>query len=83
METLKKRDKVILKDVNTLEESDLQLLSNKERVDMAKFKVDEIKKQMKEQEIKDKEDLINSTDLLVTVTTVQEFKGLPDTKKAK
>lgn len=50
---------------------------------MAKFKVDEIKKQMKEQEVKDKEDLINSADLLVTVTTVQEFKGLPDTKKAK
>lgn len=50
---------------------------------MAKFKVDEIKKQMKDQEIKDKEDLNNSNDLLVTVTTVNEFKGLPDTKKAR
>lgn len=50
---------------------------------MARFKVDEIKKQMKDQEVKEKEDLVNSTDLLVTVTTVIEFKELHDTKKAK
>jgi hypothetical protein len=83
LETLKKRDKVILKDVNTLDESDMKLLSNKERVDLAKFKVDEIRKQMKEQEIAEKSELINSDDLLVSINTVNEFNSLHDTKKSK
>jgi len=69
--------------VNTYEESDMKLLSNKERVDMAKFKVDEIRKQMKEQEVHEREELNNTQDLVVSVTTVKEFKELHDTKRAK
>lgn len=38
---------------------------------------------MKEQEIIDKSDLVNSEDLLVSITTVNEFNNLHDTKKSK
>eukprot|EP00341_Mesodinium_pulex_P000098 CAMPEP_0116994126 /NCGR_PEP_ID=MMETSP0467-20121206/67914_1 /TAXON_ID=283647 /ORGANISM="Mesodinium pulex, Strain SPMC105" /LENGTH=405 /DNA_ID=CAMNT_0004692073 /DNA_START=258 /DNA_END=1478 /DNA_ORIENTATION=+ len=75
------RDKILLKDSSKLDEDDIMLLNAKERVNLAKFKVAEIKKQMKDEEVKEKLDLQKADNILDQVVGLDDFKLLDDSKK--
>mmetsp|Transcript_92424 Transcript_92424/g.199822 ORF Transcript_92424/g.199822 Transcript_92424/m.199822 type:complete len:96 (-) Transcript_92424:1804-2091(-) len=77
------RDKILLKDSSKLDEDDIMLLNAKERVNLAKFKVAEIKKQMKDEEVKEKLDLQKADNILDQVVGLDDFKLLDDSKKLK
>jgi len=80
---LEAKDRVLLKATDELKEDDMLLLSAKERVDLAKFKVSEIKRQMKDTELKEKQDLAKESDLLGKVEALVDFKQLVQSKQLK
>lgn len=72
-----------MKNVDQVDEDDMVMLSAKERLDLSKFKVSEIKRQMKDSELKEKMDLQQEKNLTENVKELSDFKILENTKKLK
>lgn len=82
-ELAQERDKILLKNSDQIQDDEMLLLKTKERVDLAKFKVTEIKKQMKDAELQERIDIERSNNLVENVVEMNDFKQLSESKQLK